>query len=44
MRDAAFILTAWIGTGVVLAAYVARLAARTRRAERLADGADGAER
>lgn len=40
MTDAGFVLTAWIGTGVVLAVYVARLARRTRRAERLADGAD----
>ena len=40
MNDAGFVLTAWIGTGVVLVVYVARIARRTRRAERLADEAE----
>jgi hypothetical protein len=40
VTDAGFVLTAWIGTGVVLAAYLARLARRTRRAERLTGEAD----
>jgi predicted ABC-type transport system involved in lysophospholipase L1 biosynthesis ATPase subunit len=38
VTDAGFVLTAWIGTGVVLVAYVARIAQRTRRAERLTEG------
>jgi len=39
VNDAGFVVAAWGGTAVVLAAYVIRIAVRTRRAERgLPDG------
>jgi len=42
MENAGYVLTGWIGTGVVLAAYAGLVARRTRRARRVlqSDAAD----
>ena len=41
MTDAGYVLGGWGLTGAVLAAYVARLWARTRRARKLVPPEDG---
>jgi hypothetical protein len=41
MEHAGYVVTGWIGTGVVLSAYAVWVERRTRRARRARAGADG---
>jgi hypothetical protein len=40
VTDAGFVITAWVLTGVVLAAYIVMLLVRIRRGERSLDSSD----